>query len=151
MRPSVLLEVGDARATPSVPRDLSSSSTRSSPGSTGSGRMRTTGPEGCSVHPLVTLLEKLDALQHRVPLTASEPAAFVRHFEDAARIVEAEAALPPLEGYSDAKSLAADLLARHIRATPRSDDPAFALAPGARTDAIRHASDAIAPMFWASG
>ena len=35
------------------------------------------------VHPLVTLLEKLDALMRRLPREDATPAIFVRHFEDA--------------------------------------------------------------------
>ena len=41
------------------------------------------------VHPIVTLLEKLDALMRRLPREDAAPATFVRHFEDAARIDEA--------------------------------------------------------------
>jgi hypothetical protein len=101
----------------------------------------------------VSLVEKdywvTHALQRRVPAEASEPAVFVRHFEDSARIIEAEADLPALGDHPDVRSLADDTLAkRQIRALPRSTDPAFALAKGARTDAIRRASDAITPMFW---
>jgi len=73
----------------------------------------------------------------------------VRHFEDAARIIAAEALLPVLPDYDDARSLADDLLRqKQIAALPRADDAAFALRRGARTDAIRAAHSAIAPMFW---
>jgi hypothetical protein len=73
----------------------------------------------------------------------------VRHFEDAARIIGAEALLPVLSDYDDARSLADDLLRqRQIAALPRADDVAFALSRGARTDAIRAAHAAIAPTFW---
>jgi hypothetical protein len=150
MRPFVLLEVGDARVTPFVLRDL---------GSLVHDQLERIGrldaytenrPHGVRcVHPLVTLIEKLDALQRRVPIEANEPAAFVRHFEDAARIIEAEASLPALADYPDVRALAEDMLAKHqIRALPRSTDPAFALPQGLRTEAIRRASDAITPMFW---
>jgi hypothetical protein len=150
MRPFVLLEVGDARVTPFVLRDL---------GSLVHDELERLGrldaytenrPRGVRcVHPLVTLIEKLDALQRRASIEANEPAAFVRHFEDAARIIEAEASLPALADHADVRALAEDMLAkRQIRALPRSTDPAFALPQGPRTDAIRKASDAIAPMFW---
>ena len=62
------------------------------------------------VHPIVTLLEKLDALHRRVPNEKAEPAAFVRHFEDAARVIRAQSSLPPLPGYEDARALASDML-----------------------------------------
>jgi hypothetical protein len=97
----------------------------------------------------VTLLEKLDALQRRTPLQRSAPATFVRHFEDAARIIRAERELPALEGYAAVSALASDMLAqRQIATLPRADDPAFALAPGERSDAIEAAHRAIAPVFW---
>lgn len=48
------------------------------------------------VHPLVTLIEKLDALMRRFPRTEAAPATVVRHYEEAARIVRARASLPPL-------------------------------------------------------
>ena len=37
---------------------------------------------------------------------------------------------------------------RQIAALPRADDPAFALPPGERTQAIRQAYASIAPMYW---
>lgn len=40
------------------------------------------------VHPLVTLPEKLDALHRGFPNDKVVPAAFVRHYEDAARLIE---------------------------------------------------------------
>jgi hypothetical protein len=151
MRPFVLLEVGDARVTPFVPRDLGSlvHDELERVGQLGGYRENRPRAVRC-VHPLVTLIEKLDALQHRVRVEASEPATFVRHFEDAARIIKAEAKLPALADYPDVRSLADDMLSkRQIRALPRSTDPAFALPKGARTEAIRRASNAITPMFWA--
>ncbi|ADO76105.1 nucleotidyl transferase AbiEii/AbiGii toxin family protein [Stigmatella aurantiaca] len=96
LRPFVLLEVGHARVTPFMPRDMSSFV---------HDHLATTGhlddyddnrPKGVRcVHPLVTLLEKLDALQRKVPREDIEPASFVRHYEDAARIIAAEPNLPP--------------------------------------------------------
>ena len=101
------------------------------------------------MHPLVTLLEKLDAFRRRFPNDAIEPAAFVRHYEDAARIVRAKADLPPLADYPDVAALAADMLGRkQIAALPTPEDPAFAPARGPQCDAIREAHAAIAPLFW---
>ena len=101
------------------------------------------------VHPLVTLLKKLDAIHRRVPNEKAEPAVFVRHYEDAARIVAAEAVLPPLIDYMNVRALAENMLAqRQIAMLVRQDDPAFALPDGERTTAIRVAYAAIAPMFW---
>lgn len=49
------------------------------------------------VRPLVTLLEKLDALTRRYNRAAIEADGFVRHYEDAARIIQALDRLPPIE------------------------------------------------------
>lgn len=150
MRPFVLLEVGDARVTPYVNRDLSSFVHDELERTGHLDTYTDNRPRGVRcVHPLVTLIEKIDALSRRVPIESIAPAAFVRHFEDAARIVESESSLPPLDSFVDARALAADMLRnRQIRALPRSTDPALALLDGPRTDSVRSASDAISSMFW---
>jgi hypothetical protein len=150
MRPFVLLEIGDARVTPFVSRDLGSHVHDELERLGWLGAYTENRPRDVRcIHPLVTLIEKLDALQRRVSIEENEPATFVRHFEDAALIIEAEAKLPALADHADCRALAEDMLARHqIRALPESHDPAFALPRGPRTDSIRRASDAIAPMFW---
>jgi hypothetical protein len=149
MRPFVLLEVGDARVTPFVPRDLGSLVHDELERRGRLGAYTENRPRGVRcVHPFVTLIEKLDALSDVCRSNRSRPA-FVRHFEDAARIIEAETSLPPIDGFVDARALAADMLRnRQIRALPRSADPALALLDGPRTDAVRMASDAISSMFW---
>jgi hypothetical protein len=55
-------------------------------------------------HPLVTLVEKLDALHRRVPREDASPATFVRHFEDAARVIHGSAKLPLLPDYVGART-----------------------------------------------
>jgi hypothetical protein len=103
------------------------------------------------VHPLVTLLEKLDALRRRVPRTDAAAATFVRHFDDAARVVHGSATLPPLPNFVDVRALADDMVAqRQLASLPSSSDHAFTPAAGERWDAIRAAHAAIAPMFWGS-
>jgi len=75
------------------------------------------------VHPLVTLLDKLDAISSRFA-KAKEAPSFVRHYEDAARIILAAQAgqLPPLDHRP--KELARDMLAAgDIRAVPAANDP----------------------------
>ena len=150
MRPFVLLEVGNARVTPYVERDLSSFV---------HDHLNTTGqlssydhnkPDSVRVvHPLVTLVEKLDALQRRVGQEDREPASFVRHFEDAARIIDAEMTLPPLDGYNGPRSLANEMLAEgQIRAMPSAAHPSLNPDDSPRWDSIRSAYDAIAPMYW---
>ena len=91
MRPFVLLEVGSARVTPHVERDLSSFVHDELVQLGQLSDFVDSRPRSLRcVHPYVTLVEKLDALQRRVPRVDVAPATFVRHFEDAAQIVLAE-------------------------------------------------------------
>lgn len=150
LKPFVLLEIGSARVTPSVERDMTSfvHDYLASQGVLDAYAANRPRAVRC-VHPLVTLLEKLDALHHRVPRPEFEPAVFVRHFEDAAHIIAAEAELPALAGYADVVALAHDLFERRqIRQLPVSTDSAFIPGDDERWDAIRAAFAAIAPMFW---
>jgi hypothetical protein len=150
MAPFVRLEVGSARVTPFVPRDMTSF-VHDKLGALGQlGDFTDNRPRGVRcVHPLVTLIEKLDALHRRFPNANVEAAAFVRHFEDAARIIRAQATLPPLADHAVVAALAADMLVqKQIAAVPVSTDPAFAPVGGTRWDAIRAAHAAIAPLFW---
>ena len=83
------------------------------------------------VHPVVTLLEKLDALSRRYNRDVVEADAFVRHYEDAARIIQALDRLPPIE--TSALALAEDMLAeKGIAALP----------------SVERAYAKTAPMFW---
>ena len=101
------------------------------------------------VHPLVTLLEKLDAISRRYPREDLNAASFIRHYEDATRIVRATGTLPPLEGYGSVRKLADELLdEQQLRALPIAADPAFNLPRGARTDELHRAHEAVAGMFW---
>lgn len=150
MRPFVRLEVGSARVTPAVQRDMSSfvHDRLSAQGQLSEFDDNRPKQVRC-VHPLVTLLEKLDALGLRVPKEHVEPAKFVRHYEDAARIIAAQAALPRLTDYDSVDDLVAEMRAeKQIKPLPGLDHPAFALPPSERTNAIRAAYDAIGPMFW---
>ncbi|MGA9520290.1 MAG: nucleotidyl transferase AbiEii/AbiGii toxin family protein, partial [Myxococcaceae bacterium] len=97
------------------------------------------------VHPRVTLIEKLDAIAARFEKNR-EPSEFIRHYEDAARIIQAESNLPPLEEPLEqtAKSMASSL--RLKRVAP-ANHPAFA-AEVAKEQKLEDAYAAIAPMFW---
>ena len=150
LRPFVLLEIGSARVTPSVPCDMTSFVHDELAEQGQLGLFADNRPKGVRcVHPIVTLLEKLDALHRRLPNEKAEPAAFVRHFEDSARVINALSSVPPLSDYAGARALAADMLRqKQLAVIPTTADPAFALASGARTDAVRAAHAAIAPMFW---
>ena len=108
---NVRLEVGSARVTPHVAQDLTSwvhekllaTNVLAEFGDNRAKSVR-------CVHPLVTLLEKLDALHRRFPNDKVVPAAFVRHYEDAARLIRGSAKLPPLEGYANVRALADEML-----------------------------------------
>jgi len=103
------------------------------------------------VHPLVTLVEKLDALHRRFPSNGASPATFVRHFENAARVIQASAKLPPLPDHMGVRALVDEMVAqRQLAALPPSSDCVFIPTAGERWDAIRAAHAAIAPMFWGS-
>jgi len=150
LKPFVLLEVGNARVTPALERDLTSfvHEYLATIGRLDDYQDNRPRALRC-VHPLVTLVEKLDNLHSRVPRSDRDPAAFVRHFEDAARIIAAADSLPLLDGYNDVSALADGMLAeQQIRQRPVSSDPAFDPRDDGRWRDIRAAYTAIGPMFW---
>jgi hypothetical protein len=100
-----------------------------------------------TVHPLVTLNEKLDAVSRRFTSRVPDPAAFVRHYEDAARIIDRESELPT--SAQTASQLVAEMLReKQIAHAPRADDPAFLLDdPGLREKCLA-AHEAIGAMYW---
>lgn len=101
------------------------------------------------VHPVVTLLEKLDAITRRYHRADDvfEAAAFARHYEDAAQIILHESSLPPISG--TVGELAREMLhQRQIRKLVRSDDPAFQLPDPERRARVEVGFRAIEGMFW---
>jgi hypothetical protein len=148
LKPFVLLEIGIARVTPFVERDLDSFVHRWLVGAGQASDFTDNRPRNVrSVHPLVTLLEKLDAVSRRLAGNAPEPASFVRHYEDAARIIERESALPPAA--QTASQLVAEMLReRQIAHAPRADDPAFLLADHELRARCIAAHEAIGAMYW---
>jgi len=150
LQPFVLLEVGSARVTPFVARDMSSFVHEYLEREGQLGDFDDNRPRGVRcVHPLVTLLEKLDALMRRLPREDAAPATFVRHFEDAARIVAASATLTPLADYTSVRALADEMLAqKQIAALPSSTHAAFAPKDDERWGTVQKAHDVIGPMFW---
>lgn len=150
LAPYVVLEVGHARVTPHVVCSMTSYVHE---------ELRHQGQEAAflpnrpdavrCVHPVVTLLEKLDAIQRRFPRPEVPATTFVRHYEDAARVIEAAKTLPALDGYADTRTLANDMVElRQIAALPDPGCEAFAPLAGARAEELRRAYDAIAPMYW---
>jgi hypothetical protein len=99
------------------------------------------------VHPIVTLLEKLDALSRRYNRDVIEADAFVRHYEDAARIIHALDRLPPIE--TSTLALAEDMLAeKGIAALPNANDPSLMLDDPEKRASVEQAYAKISPMFW---
>lgn len=146
----VLLEVGSARVTPHVPRDITPW-VHEKLAASGLGDSfddnRALGVQ--CLHPFVTLLEQLDALHRRFMNDSVAPQTFIQCHEDAARLIVGADALPPLVGYDGVWALADEMVVhRQLVAMPSSDDVAFAPGNDARRSAIRHAHRAIAPMFW---
>jgi hypothetical protein len=77
------------------------------------------------IHPMVTLIEKLDAISKRFERGVEAPG-FVRHYEDAAHIIQAAQNLPVLVDHEGSTHLIREMLAeKQIRWAPRADDPAF--------------------------
>ena len=150
MKPFVLLEFGSARVTPFVLRDMTSFVHDEVAAQGLEAEFLDDRPRAVRcVHPVVTLLEKLDALQRKVHRADVEPALFVRHFEDAARIAQRQGSLPALEEFRDARALAEEMLEqRQLARLPDSDDPAFRPDSGARFAEIERAHEATAPMYW---
>ncbi len=150
MSPFVRLEVGSARVTPFVARDMTSFVHDKLSALAQLGTFDDNRPKAVRcVHPLVTLIEKLDALQRRFPNDKIDAAAFVRHFEDAARVIGAADRLPPLADHANVRALTDQMLGqKQIARVPIPTDPAFVPAEAARWEQIRRAHQAIAPMFW---
>jgi len=147
MRPFVLLEVGDARVRPFVECFVSSWVHDHLQVQGLAEEFEPNRPTRLRcIHPMVTLLEKLDAIGRRFE-AGTDPAQYVRHFEDAAHIILAEPNLPRLDG--SAKELVGEMHAqRQVRKIPEATDAAFLPEDGEAWDAIRQAYQAISPMFW---
>jgi hypothetical protein len=148
MRPFVLLEVGVARVTPFATRALTSFVHESLGARGASGTFDDNRPHSIRcVHPVVTLIEKLDAISRRYPREPMEPATFIRHYEDAARIIEALDRMPALA--SSPHELAREMLADgQVRQVPSESDPGFALLDPTRRAALQAAHNLVAPMYW---
>ena len=98
-------------------------------------------------HPLLTLLDKLDAMSRRYERDPMDAASFVRHHEDVVRTIRGIDGLPRLEIGS--QELAQDLVAdKVVRGLPRADDPALLLEDVDRREALEEAFRAIRLMFW---
>ncbi|MCB9652569.1 MAG: nucleotidyl transferase AbiEii/AbiGii toxin family protein [Deltaproteobacteria bacterium] len=148
MSPYVFFEIGRARVVPFADKPLSSFvhdwlQQRDQLGNYTDNRPRSV---RC-VHPLVTLIEKLDALSRRYAREKLEPDGFVRHYEDAAHIIRSLSSLPPVE--QSPRALADEMLgAKNLAAIPIADEHALILDDGARRSAVKQALARIHGMFW---
>ncbi len=99
------------------------------------------------VHPLVTLLEKLDAMIRRYDREPIEAASFVRHYEDAAQIILSIDRLPRVE--QTVAELAQEMVeTKDLRVLPTPNEPALRLVDADKRQALALAHAQIAPMFW---
>jgi hypothetical protein len=148
MRPFVLVEAGRARVVPCVLATVSSWAGDWLVAHGGGGLPPAPRVTLRCVHPLVTALEKIDAIVRRFPRGDRPAATFVRHYEDVARIVGARERLAPLDG--GIVALQAELQsAKDIGSTPTSEDVAFLPNPAdARWTEVKAAWQAIGPWFW---
>jgi hypothetical protein len=148
MSPFVRLEVGHARVVPHVEMTLSSFVHDYLDAQGMLSHYEENRPRFVRcVHPLMTLFEKLDALARRYERDEIEADSFVRHYEDAARIIGAVNALPEIE--MTILELAQDMLVKKdMRALPRPDGPALRLDDVDKRAIVERAWAKIAPMFW---
>lgn len=146
MRPFVLLEVGQARVVPSVIRDMSSWVHDHLAASALSDNYIDNRPRAIRcVHPVVTCLEKLEAIARKFDKGKAAPD-FARHYEDAARIVSHRAGLPPLE--PDLAGVVRLLADEDGKAMPSSLHRAFNPDDTDRWREIEAAWASIGPMYW---
>lgn len=148
MRPFVVIEAGSARVAPNVERELSSFVHEGLARRGMLEQFKDTRPRAVRcVHPLVTLIEKLDAIGRRFHAESRDAAGFVRHYEDAARIVEALDRLPRVD--CGAKALIAEMAAaKEIKNLPAPADASLTPSDSPRWQQVGRAFDATATMFF---
>jgi hypothetical protein len=148
IRPWVRLEVGSARVTPYLDRRVTSWLHDHAVALGALDGLVDNRPSSVRcIHPLVTLIEKLDAMMRRWEREDLDPVVFVRHWEDAAAVIVALPTLPACP--TPPSALVEEMLAaRQIRERPRVDHPAFNPRDDARSAALLAGHRAIAGMFF---
>lgn len=77
------------------------------------------------------------------------PVKFVRHYEDAAHIIQACGTLPPMEGFDRIEDLILEMTTgKQIRVIPDPRDASFNPDASPRWNGVRTAHRSIQPMFW---
>lgn len=147
IRPWVRLEIGAARVTPFLERPITSWVHEGLDQRGLRLLVRDNRTQVRCIHPAVTLLEKLDAITRRWVRDDLPGQTFVRHYEDAARIIAALPTLPPV-GQTPGQLMEEMLEARQIRKHLTPDDPAFTLPEGARAADLASAWHGISGLFW---
>lgn len=144
-RDHVLIEVGRARVIPFLSCELSSWLHDWLESRSLLSRFTDNRPRGVRcVHPLVTLLEKLEAIARRYHI-GQPPLNFIRHYEDAARIVLGRRRWPDL----NLAPLVQALEQEDHKHMPMPSHPAFTPASGSpRWAELARAWRDIGPMFW---
>jgi hypothetical protein len=147
VRPFVQLEVGSARVTPGVEKSISSWVHEYLIGlpAIWADMMDNRALAIHCVLPAVTLLEKIEAIGRRFTKPDYEPGTFVRHYEDAARILESGVTAEHL------RTLLSDMHETgDIRAWPDRTHAAFTPNSDTQWQQLEAAWRAIAPLFWGS-
>lgn len=149
MRPFIQLEIGDARVNPSEERPITSWVHEKLIGLDQHWDYTDNRPSGIRcVNALVTLIEKFDAIAKRFERDEMDAAGFVRHYEDAARIIEnaSDLALP---GGVSVRQLAREMREmRQIAAIPSPTASCFRPTADDRWNALARASERIDSWFW---
>ena len=146
MRPFVQVEIGSARVNPGEHREITSwihdFVNRNAPGVAAECVDNRTAIH--CVFPRVTLLEKIEAISRCYDQGKLAPA-FIRHYEDAAKILGALT-----ESNEELKELLGQLKdSGDIKRWPERDDPAFLFEPTSeRWTQLQHSWQAIAGLFW---
>lgn len=147
MRRFVLLEVGRARVVPFVERDVSSWIHDYLEQSGRLAAFTDNRPRRVRcIHPWVTCLEKVEAVARKFEQGREAPD-FVRHYEDAARIIASWTALAPPE--LDLAALTAALETDDHKQMPAASHAAFTVvSESQRWREIQDAWQTIGPMYW---
>lgn len=138
----VLLELGRATVTPCLGMPMSSFVHDHAEEVSMMGSVLDNRPASVRcLHPVVTLVEKISAIHEGIQ-KEKPPVAFVRHYEDAARIIACEKDLPALTEGDLAK-----LRTKHlVKLTPL--DNSFLLPAEDRLPDLERAHSGIGNMFW---
>ena len=149
MRPFVQLEIGDARVNPFEERPITSWVHEKLIGLDQHSDYADNRPAAIRcINPLVTLIEKLDAIAKRFERDAMDAAGFVRHYEDAARIIENAGDLPLPDGGS-VRGLASEMREmRQITSIPSPTASCFAPTDDAKWSDLARAWERIESWFW---